>query len=77
MFNTQSDVIEILSAIFYDYHGEIHKGLTKDDFEDWNSLATAQIIMALESRFNKHFTDEEIASINSVDDIIRLVSDGE
>ncbi len=77
MNEIQEKIIAILTVIFDEYEGVIHQGLDKDSIEQWDSLASAQIIMAMEREFNKHFTDEEIASINSVGDILRLVGGAE
>ncbi|MBY9080758.1 acyl carrier protein [Paenibacillus sp. HN-1] len=66
-------VIEILSVIFDEHEGTIHPGLTKQDIEQWDSLHSAQILMAVEKEFDKFLTYEEISSIHSVMDIIRLV----
>lgn len=67
-------ILEILSVIFDEY--EITEDLTKDDIEQWDSLASAQIIMELEREFGKYLTYDEISSMNSVGDIIRIVIGG-
>ncbi|GMQ59565.1 hypothetical protein AN1V17_39620 [Vallitalea sediminicola] len=75
MDSIESRIIEIISVIFDEYEGIISPYLNKDDIKQWDSLALAQIIMILESEFDKHLSDEEIMSISSVADIIELVKE--
>ncbi|URZ18155.1 acyl carrier protein [Clostridium felsineum] len=73
MNDYKKKIIEILNTIFDEYEGEITEDLVKEDIDQWDSLASAQIIMAIENEFNKHLSDEEVASINSVANILKLV----
>ena len=43
------------------------------DVDEWNSLAQAQIIIALEHELNIHFSLVELISIKKVEDIVNII----
>ena len=43
------------------------------DVDEWNSLAQAQIIIALEHELNIHFSLVELISIIKVEDIVNII----
>lgn len=75
--NSKDKMIKMLSSIFDMDEDLITPDTTKDQLPEWDSLASAQIIMAFEYEFNMHLTDEQIENIHSFDDILRLAGGGE
>ncbi len=50
--------------------GEFHLGLTRDDVETWDSLATVSIAVGLHETFGHHPTPEEAMTLASIGEII-------
>ena len=45
-----------------------------DSVEQWDSLNHMKLLLALEEEFNTQFTDQEIADMMSIGNIIEIVS---
>lgn len=53
-----------------DVHLELE--MTPGDVEGWDSLAHVGIVVAIEKKLGRRFTTEQIDSINTVGDLVRL-----
>jgi acyl carrier protein len=63
----------IFREVFDDPTLQISPELSTGNFPDWDSVAMVQIVLATESQFGMRFTTNEVASIKSVADILRLL----
>lgn len=68
-----SIVIEIFQDILDINKGTINLESTSSDIDEWDSLATVNIIVALEKEFSVKFKLEDIQSLKTVKDFVELV----
>ncbi len=72
-------VLDRLTAIFRDEFEDsalvINDSTTANQIENWDSLATINIIVASEWEFKIKFENLEIQSIRSVGDFLRIIED--
>ena len=70
-------VLDRLTAIFRDEFEDsalvINDSTTANQIENWDSLATINIIVASEWEFKIKFENWEIQSIRSVGDFLRII----
>lgn len=71
--NVFEEVKEIFKDVFDDEEMEITLEMTARDYEDWDSLAQIQLIVAAERKFNIKFTTEEIKNLKNVGDFIERI----
>lgn len=68
---------ETLSEIFRDIFNarleQLHDSLPLRDLEEWDSLAHMQLIAAVESAFSIELTGDEIAAMETVEHVKRLI----
>lgn len=75
MDNNQK-IKEIFMKIFEDLKEEDYSEDKKQaDFLGWDSFAHMQIVSEVESRFGISFNVDEVTSIESPSDILRILSD--
>ncbi len=48
---------------------------TANDIEEWDSLAHIRLVVAIEMKFNTHFSSREIQSWDNVGDMIACIYD--
>jgi acyl carrier protein len=65
-------VYEILSEILKLDIKLISEDKKADDFDSWDSLATINIALALEAEFDLTLSIEQISSINSISNILKI-----
>jgi len=72
-------VLDRLTVIFRDEFEDsalvINDSTTANQIENWDSLATINIIVASEWEFKIKFENWEIQSIRSVGDFLRIIED--
>ncbi len=64
----------VFEEVFDDSPLEI-EGLTRSNFPDWDSLAHIKLIIGIEEQFDVKFTIDQVASISSVEELRRLLSE--
>jgi len=64
---------EILAKVLLLDDSEINDELSRDDVEEWDSLAHLMLINEVESAFQVTFGDEDILSIRTVGDLKRVL----
>ena len=64
---------EILAKVLLLDDSEINDELSRDDVEEWDSLAHLMLINEVESAFQVTFGDEDIISIRTVGDLKRVL----
>ncbi len=71
-----NDKLSTIQRIFRDVLDEpdldVDESFSMQDHEDWDSVATVQIVLAIEESFGKRLSTDEVAEISSVADILRL-----
>lgn len=66
-----SKIKEIMKQIFNE---DIDDSFSKNDTDKWDSFAHLDLIVRLEQEFNISFSPEEIGSIESYNDIKRIIN---
>ena len=64
---------EILAKVLLLDDSEINDELSRDDVEEWDSLAHLMLINEVESAFQVTFGDEDILSVHTVGDLKRVL----
>jgi acyl carrier protein len=67
------DLIPVLKTVFPNLE-QINEGLTRNDIPDWDSINHLNLIIELEDAFSISFSTDEIQQIDSVAEILKLVS---
>ena len=68
-----STIIEIFQDILDVKKGTVSLKTTPSDFDQWDSVATVNIIVALEEEFEIKFKLEDIQTVDTVQDFVDLV----
>ena len=63
---------DLVVDIFLLDDDEFHLGLCRDEVETWDSLAVVSLAVGVKETFGYHFTPQEAASVQSVQDIIDI-----
>jgi acyl carrier protein len=70
--NTQDSVRAIVADVLILDQGEVALDSTMETLPDWDSMATVQIVMKIETTFGVRLHYKDIADIRSVGDLVRL-----
>ncbi len=68
-----STIIEIFQDILDVKKGTVSLKTISADFDQWDSVATVNIIIALEEEFGIKFKLEDIQTVKTVQDFVELV----
>ena len=68
-----SKIIEIFQDILDIENGKINLNSTPKDIEEWDSIATINIIIAIEDEFGIKFKLKDIQEAKSVKDFLELL----
>ena len=68
-----SKIIEIFEDILDKESGKINLNSTPKDIEEWDSVATINIIVAIEDEFGIKFKLKDVQEVKSVKDFVELV----
>ena len=68
-----STIIEIFQDILDVKKGTVSLETTSSDIDQWDSVATVNIIVALEEEFRIKFKLEDIQTLETVQDFVDLV----
>ena len=68
-----STIIEIFQDILDVKKGTVSLMTTSSDIDEWDSVATVNITIALEEEFGIKFKLEDIQSVKTVQDFVDLV----
>ena len=71
--NTFYRLQSIFRDVFDDPTLRVSEEMSVGNSPDWDSVATVQIVLATEAEFGLRFTTDEVATIRSVGDILRLL----
>jgi len=67
---------QLLGEVFLLSEDEISLDLRKDQIETWDSLGVVSLAVGVQETFGYHFAPEEAVGLNSVRDIISILSKG-
>jgi acyl carrier protein len=67
------EIKDIVAAVFEIDKSKIDDNIKKFDYEKWDSLGHINLIAALEEHFDIMLEPEEMASIETIDDIEKLI----
>ena len=70
-----STIIEIFQDILDVKKGTVNLNSTSSDIDEWDSVATVNIIVALEDEFGIKFKLEDIQEVKSVKDFVDLIQE--
>ena len=70
-----SKIIEIFQDILDVKKGTINLNSTSSDIDEWDSVATVNIIVAIEDEFGIKFKLEDIQEVKSVQDFVDLLQE--
>ena len=73
MMSRRDDLKELLADIFLMDPEEIEFSMSRDDLENWDSLAIVSIAVGVRQTYGYHFTPDEANSIQKFQDIIDLL----
>ena len=68
-----SKIIEIFQDILDLENGIVNLNTTPKDIEEWDSVATINIIVALEEEFGIKFKLKDVQEVNTVKDFVELI----
>ncbi|EAJ5681824.1 acyl carrier protein [Campylobacter lari] len=68
----KKEMIQALEDILMLNPGELKEDSVLKDYEDWDSLAFLNLMALFDSKFNMNITSEEISSLKTVNDILKL-----
>ena len=68
-----STIIEIFQDILDVKKGTVSLETTSSDIDQWDSVATVNIIVALEEEFGIKFKLKDIQTVKTVQDFVQLV----
>ena len=75
---SEADIYSFLTDTFHDVFMRddivLKPELTAKDIEGWDSFKQIEIVLATEERFGIKFSTREVDSLQSVGDLVRLVS---
>ena len=70
-------ILPIIEEIFCDFFDDDSLEITLEtahaDIEEWDSVAQVQLVLMIEEQFDIEFTTDEVATIKTVGDIVKLV----
>ena len=69
----RDELQQVFRNVFEDDTLEIHDEMTAADVEKWDSLAHITLVVEVERHFKVKFKNAEIARLQDVGDLLRLV----
>lgn len=63
----------IFREVFEDPRLEISDTMSVESFPQWDSVATVHLVLAAEAEFGVRFTTDQVASLRSVADLVRVL----
>ena len=74
MANNNEKLAELLTEVFLLEPDEFSLELKRENVETWDSLGIVAMAVGIQEEFGYHFTPEEATSIQSVKDIITILT---
>ena len=74
MANNNEKLAELLTEVFLLEPDEFSLDLKRENVETWDSLGIVAMAVGIQEEFGYHFTPEEATGIQSVKDIITILT---
>jgi acyl carrier protein len=74
MMTTEEILEDVFQTVFDDPSIELRPGMTANDVEGWDSLSHVNLILAIELRFDIHFSQKELLTFKTVGDLINSIN---
>jgi len=71
--SAEKKLIDILTKVLLLEESEINDELSRDDVEEWDSLAHLMLINEVEETFQITINDDDILAINTIGDLKRVL----
>lgn len=72
--NISSALEDVFHDVFDDPAIAIHREMTAQEVEQWDSFNHVRLIVAVEERFEINFSTTEVADLKNVGELIDLIS---
>ena len=69
----KEELIKIMAKNLNLNESDINEGTLREDISEWDSMNHLILMTKIEKHFNVKFTTDEINSIKSVNDVIKLI----
>ncbi len=69
----QIKLCQIFRQVFDDDDIQIAPEMTANDIDGWDSLSHVNLIVAIESQFNIHFSQKELLTFKNVGDLLNSI----
>ncbi|MBV8230361.1 MAG: acyl carrier protein [Planctomycetaceae bacterium] len=73
MMTVRCRLQEVFRKVFDDPTLQLTDDLSMANFEDWDSVATVQLVLAAEAEFGVRFSMDEVAGIQSAPKFLALI----
>jgi acyl carrier protein len=67
-----NELLQVFRDVFDDEEMTISPEMTAADYEEWDSLAQIQLIVAVERKFNIRFSTDEVLRLKNVGEFAAL-----
>jgi len=74
MMTTEEILTDVFRMVFDEPSIELRPGMTANDVEGWDSLSHVNLILAIELRFDIHFSQKELLAFKTVGDLINSIN---
>ena len=71
--NTLYRLQSVFRDVFENPALQLSSEMSVANFPEWDSVATVQIVLATEAEFGVRFATDEVATVRSVADILKLL----
>ena len=71
--DVMNELLLVFRDVFDDEEMTIFPEMTAADYEDWDSLAQIQLIVAVERKFNIKFSTDEVLRLKNVGEFAALM----
>ena len=79
MSSEQNEILDVVIPIVSDLFGvdpdDIDIDTTRESVEGWDSLQQVNLVMDVESQFQIHMTESQIARIKGIRDLVEVISE--
>lgn len=71
---TLENLTPVFRQVFDNDSIELHRGMTSDDIDDWDSLTHMNLVIAMELQFKVKFALGELQSMKNVGEMLDLIN---
>jgi len=71
---TLENLTPVFRQVFDDDSIELHREMTSDDIDDWDSLTHMNLVIAMEQQFKVKFALGELQAMKNVGEMLDLIN---